>query len=387
MMINHRTAAAGLGRKGAEELRRTSLRAASFADYDRIARVEAANGLRPRSREQWEHLWRNNPAYRAAPGWPIGWVLEDAGGSVVGSLGNLPSLYEFRGQTYVAATGRGWAVNPHHRSFSILLLAEYMRQRQADLALMTTPSPTAGAVCTRFGFQPVPVGRWDRAALWVTNAAGLARSFLSSKVPAAVAGFLGPLVAAPLGVAGAVRFRASRRSRARYDLDWPAQFDDRFDAFWQALRAARPDVLLAVRSRETLDWHFRLALAGQRLWILAAHQGARMAAYAIFERRDCRSTGSSRVLLIDFQSLVEDADLCAAMIAHALDRCIRERVDVLENAGGWIEQRALLNRPAPFHRKLGTWCYLYCAHRPELRQLLENAACWHPTYFDGDASV
>src|SRR5207248_4247565 len=73
------------------------LRQACFDDYEQIAALEARNGLQPKTHEEWRHLWRNNPAYR--DGWPIGWVLENQMGDLVGSLGNIPLLCEFQGKT------------------------------------------------------------------------------------------------------------------------------------------------------------------------------------------------------------------------------------------------------------------------------------------------
>ena len=102
--------------------KRPVLRQASFEDYDQIAAVEEANGLSSKPREEWLHLWQGNPAYQQNPGWPIGWVLEDADGRIVGSLQNVPCLFRFDGRTYVGGFGRGWAVDVKYRAFSLLLL-------------------------------------------------------------------------------------------------------------------------------------------------------------------------------------------------------------------------------------------------------------------------
>ena len=99
--------------------KRPALRPASFDDYDEIAALEEANGLSSKPLDQWLHLWQNNPAYQQLPGWPIGWVLEDQNGRIVGSLQNIPCLYRFDGRTYVGGFGRGWAVDVRYRAFSV----------------------------------------------------------------------------------------------------------------------------------------------------------------------------------------------------------------------------------------------------------------------------
>src|SRR5262245_22421281 len=90
------------------------LRAARFQDYQQIALLEARHGLgtlAEKSYERWMHLWKGNPAYRERQSdWTIGWVLEAENGRIVGSMTNVPLLYEFQGKRVLAASGRSWAV-------------------------------------------------------------------------------------------------------------------------------------------------------------------------------------------------------------------------------------------------------------------------------------
>src|ERR1700704_5171374 len=103
--------------EGRDKTKSPLLRLALLDDYDQITALEAANGLSIKSREEWLHLWRENPAYRQGPDWPIGWVLEGGDGRIVGALENVPCLYRFDGRTYVGAFGRGWAVDIRYRAF------------------------------------------------------------------------------------------------------------------------------------------------------------------------------------------------------------------------------------------------------------------------------
>ena len=63
------------------------------------------------------------------------------------------------------------------------------------------------------------------------------------------------------------------------------RFDDRFDDFWGDLARNNPRRLLAVRTREVLEWHFRYSLENNQLWIVTVVNGPRLAAYALFEKR------------------------------------------------------------------------------------------------------
>ena len=113
-------------------VKRPFIRIARFDDYDQIAALEARQGLTVKSRQEWLDLWLDNPAYFELSDWPIGWVVEDEEGKIVGSLGNVPTLLTYGGRRYVSAAGRGWAVDVPYRAFSIMLLARQLKQSSAD---------------------------------------------------------------------------------------------------------------------------------------------------------------------------------------------------------------------------------------------------------------
>src|SRR6266481_1784714 len=99
------------------------LREARFEDYEQIAGLESRFGLAVKPYEEWVHLWQGNPLYRELKtDWPIGWVLENGDGKIVGSMGNIPLLYEFDGRGVIVASGRHWVADPAYRSLAILLL-------------------------------------------------------------------------------------------------------------------------------------------------------------------------------------------------------------------------------------------------------------------------
>ena len=122
--------------------------------------LEASQELDVMPRDDWRNLWLNNPLWpRLGNDWPIGWVLEDGGGRLVGSLVNIPTLYTFRGRELVCANGRGWVATPEVRGFALCLMDEYFNQPGADLFINTTVAPNAAPV----------LARCPTASLWATS--------------------------------------------------------------------------------------------------------------------------------------------------------------------------------------------------------------------------
>jgi len=369
-----------------QRAKRPVLRQASFDDYDQIVAVEEANGLSSKPREEWLHLWQNNPAYRQLPEWPIGWVLEDENRCIVGSLQNVPCLYRFDGRTYAGGFGRGWAVDVRYRAYSLLLMVRQLQQPNVDVRLTSTASPKTTALLSKQGWSKVPAGEWDRSALWVTSYSQTVRRYLAARTPGLVSAVAGSVLHVPLLVKDMISARP-RRFETGCKLDWCTGFDERFDQFWTELECRNSRVLLATRDRPTLEWHFKYALEQKRIWILTASDGPRLVAYAILERRDAQALALARMLLIDFQALARDQNLASAMISFALERCRREGIQVLENIGCWLEKQQPLEPRPPHRRDLGNWSYLYQAPNPELAKALKSAESWYPTQYDADASL
>ena len=369
-----------------KKAKRPSIREAYFGDYEQIAAAEAASGLTPRSREEWLHLWRDNPAYQSLRDWPIGWVLEDECGRIVGSIGNIPLLFHLGGSTYLGATFCGWAVDPKYRAFSLMLVAHQLQHRSVDLHMVTTAKPVSEAVFTSLGWSRAPVGQWNRSAFWVTNYSGAVKRYLAQKAPRGVSAVAAPLLAGPLLLAD-VCARQEREVRSPYELRWSTRFDERFEGFWTELQQRRPDLFLSSRTRSTLEWHFKYAVQQNRIWVLTVWKGPRLVAYGIFERRDGRAVDLTRIFIVDFQTLGRDPGLASAMISHALSRCRREHIHVLENAGCWLEALQPIAKRPPYHRGLESWGYLYRCGNPQLASALQSPKSWYPTQLDGDSSL
>lgn len=163
-------------------------------------------------------------------------------------------------------TGRGWVVEPAYRSLSLLLIENLINHPRAELFLTNAITLASAPSFAALGCLKVTVGLWNQSAFWITNHQG----------------FVDPILKCDLARASMNASMISGGNcgiRTRIDY-WPS-----------------------ARARYVLDWHFRFALLKNRLWIAAAMDGPRIAACAIFDRRDNVGFGLKRVRLVDFQSI------------------------------------------------------------------------------------
>ena len=363
-----------------------NLRAAQFEDYPHIEQLERDHGLLTLSERDWRAIWEEHP-FGAMLGnnWPIGWVLEDEAGAVVGSMANIPSLYTFRGRELIAATGRGWVVAPQFRGYALWIMEEYFNQSGVDLFINTTVNDQAVNAFTSFGARRVPQGDWDHAAYWITNHRGFARAALTIKKMPAPA-----LLAVPVGAALRIKdaFTAKHPAVAGgpFAVEYATDFDGRFDGFWEELKRQKSDVLLNFRDTRTLAWHFAGPMRSKQVWILTASRGGSMRGYAILKRQDHPPSGLKRMRLVDYQS-VDSEDALGPIIAAAIVRCRAEKIHTLEHVGCGLPKMRTFDELAPYHRRLPAWPYYCKAADPNLDSELTDPQRWDASSFDGDASM
>lgn len=363
---------------------KASVREAKLGDYRHIAKLLSENGLETKSFEEWRDLWIANPIYRERQErWPIGWVLETEGMELVGFLGNIPLAYVLDGEPLIAAATHAWAVDSRYRSYALLLLDHYFSQSNVDLYLSTTVNALASQAFTSFGSQRVPVGAWDTSLFWIGHYRGFAQSWLRMKRRACPRSIS--------AIFAAVLWSKTRKARRAIDrtktsqVELCAGFDNRFSVFWEALQDEQKQFLLAIRTREVLNWHFAHAGLQQKLYILAVCRKCSLLSYAIFLRQDNARYGLKRIRLVDFQTLKTDTSDLVPMLAWAAGYCRERKIDMLECVD-WGVSTAVTSL-APAQRRLPCWLYYYKTKSRSLARALANPNVWKPTAFDGDSSL
>jgi hypothetical protein len=369
-------------------LKPPKLREARFEDYAQIASLASKFDLHTENYPAWIHLWSNNPACRASQArLPIGWVL-DVDGLIAGYLGNIPLSYHLERKTYLAATTRAWVVDTPYRSYSPLLLATYFQQRNVDLFLSTTVNSRSEAAYSSFQSTRVPVGAWDRTLFWITDYRGFMASYLRRSASSLVKPLSYPL-AAGLYLRDQIKQSHLPQEKGGVPVLPVASFDHRFQSFWEQLRAQKSRILIADRSQEALDWHFKFALQQNLAWIYTVEGKSGLIGYAIFQRHDFPQVGLTRMRLVDFQCIDQQNSLnvLTAMLATAIDRCRKESIHMFELVGVSLSLERRLQSASPHGRPLGSWLSYYKVNNMSLASVLKSPEVWEPSLFDGDSSL
>jgi hypothetical protein len=362
----------------------TTIREALLADYDAVAALLTRNGMKPRSREEWEHLWAGNPVYLRSNGWTMGWVVENAEKGIVGFVGNIPFSFVLKGREIVGSCAHSMAVDPAYRASGAYLQRRILKYVNSEVVVVPTANENSSRLAEAGRMPRVPTGNWGQAGFWITNYRGFLASGLSKR------GW-------PKALAAPAAALLSLKDKLTQDDSWMRQnhvevqscssFDEHFDEFWDELQRTYPERFLANRSRGVLQWHFKYGLARKKAWIVTAPQGSRLTAYAVFRRRDVAEHGLQRLQLVDYQALNDDPQPLVAMLASGLAQCRREGLHVLEAFGFRPEKQRVIDKLAPYHRRLSSWWYYYKPVNKALGLELQTPAVWDPSHYDGDTSL
>jgi hypothetical protein len=340
------------------------------------------NGLAVKGREEWEHLWRNNPVYQQHSGWPIGWVVEHHQ-EIVGFLGNIPLKYHFKGCEVLASALHAFALDSSHRGLGLVLLDRLITSApEVEYFVGSTANANSSKVLDRLGIGRMPVGDWENSSFWITNYDGFVSSALSRKGwPGALSHLASPALK--------VYDKAAKNPwpHQRLALARQTSFGKPFDRFWHELLEARPDSFLADRSSETLNWHFKNWLDQGRAVVVTHEVNSRILAYAIFQRQDYDEIGLQRMRLVDYQALPEAGDALTSILAWGLNECQSRRIHMLEVFGFRPQKQQIIDRLAPHRRKLTSWTYFHKIASSTLQEELQAPSVFDPCQYDGDASL
>jgi len=340
-----------------------------------------------RGYEDWAAFWKGNPVYeRLKHRWPMGWILESKDGQIVGSIGSIPLAYEFEGRELIAAAACSWVVDPGYRGHSMLLLDRLLRLKTAECFVCTTVSAASEPSYQAFQWSRPPVGTWDKSAFWITNYRGFSKSLLGLKsIPMASA--MSYPVSAALFFGDKFKDIGVSEHRSTSTIDQCDDFDSRFDDFWDELKREKRHMLLPVRDRSTLRWHFRYSQNTGGIWILAISKKSRLTAYAVFDRLDNRAADLKRVRLVEFQALKGSENEIRTALCWMLQTCRRQGIHIIENTGCWADQPDMAGFQAPSRRTLPSWTYYFKVTNKALQQKVMDPAVWAPSSFDGDVSL
>lgn len=361
------------------------LREATFSDFEGVAELKRRWKMAADSPENWERLWRRNPALaRTNSKHPIGWVL-DANGEIVGYMGNISSLYRYGNRTLIATTAHGFVVEPGYRALAATLMAAYYRQPSVDLFMSTSSVEATGKMALGFKSEPLLQPAYQTVLVWVIQAHPFAKT-LTQKLGVNSRGLS---LAAAAAIASDSRLRRRRPAVAADGLVTESELGEAgpeiADLFLNKV-SERPR-LLAVRDAEMLRWHFEVPSSQDETRLLRYCRNGELQGYAVIRHEAPDANGSRRTILADLLVKNDDSNIADALLMATYQSAGRAGSHILEVSGFPPSIRSRWERWRPYHRQYPASPFHFKAVDTELQRAVADGETWYATPYDGDATL
>jgi hypothetical protein len=366
------------------------LREAQFSDLEAVKKLKQRWGLSSDSLENWERLWRRNPALEELQlGRPIGWVLE-AGGRVVGYLANISLLYRYGDKTLTAVTGSGLVVEPAYRALSLTLIAAFYRQKSVDLYLTTTAVGTVGKIARAFKSDPLPQQDYDTMLFWVLRPYPFAQALMKKLKLGPTLSCMGSVLVSLAAEADKILHRRlpRRRSTSLAVSEISVQeIGEEFQPLWVEKLNEQPR-LLADRSPASLRWHFGNPGDTGTVRIICCRKNGELVGYAVIRNEPPNQVnGLRRSIVADMLAKQDDPAILSALLIAAYDQAKHAGSHVFEMLGFPQNIRKVCSQWHPYRRKYPSSPFYYKAADPTLHKMLSNDTAWYASPFDGDTTL
>jgi hypothetical protein len=373
----------------AEGLAPAKIREATLSDWAAVTELKRRWGLIPDSYENWRKLWVLNPALRhVEPNRPFGWVL-DAGGTIVGYLGNISSTYYFGSKTLSAVTAHGLVVEPSYRATSLTLSAAFFRQTSVDLLLGTTAIEAVGKLSLAFRSNSLPQPDYDTVLFWVLRPFPFAKAVAGKlKLRSSISLVGSALGAVAVVVDKVVHKRSPRRTKSNLKVTSmeAQQIGNDFEQLWTAKRNEKL-ALLADRRPATLRWHFEIPGDRATTRVLCCYSDCELMGYLVIRHESDPEDGPRRSIICDMLVKEDRPEILGALFGAAYDDAKQATSHVLEVVGFPPNIRKVFLQWNPYQRKFPSCPFYYKAPDAAFHSELLDQALWYASPYDGDATL
>jgi hypothetical protein len=365
------------------------LREAVFSDFEAVAELKQRWGMGADSVENWDRLWRQNPALAHAPRpRPIGWVLE-AGSKIVGYMGNISLLCRYGDRTLGAVTAHGLVVEPSYRGVGVSLNSAFFRQKAVDLYVCTTAIPAVGKITAALKADPLPQSDYWTVLFWVLRPSAFANSMMKKLAIKSLLSRTGGALGS-LAIAADRSFRRRRPKQSSKLLKVTeisvGEIGDEFQDLWID-KVSEQTRLLTDRSVAALRWHCEIPGDRGSVRVLCCSKNGRMFGYAIIRQEPPDENGLRKSIIADVLVREDDPTVVEALLAAAYRQASYAGSDVMEVMGFPDSIRRVFEQSRPYQRRYPACPYYYKAADPDLHKALSDASAWYACPFDGDATL
>jgi len=357
------------------------IRTATFDDLKKIKELCIRNNLKVD--KIYKEVWQNFPNFSEFENVPIGWVMENKEGNIVGVILNLFMNYRLNDKTYKASVVSTWAVDDNYRKDSMNLIFKWIYQKNVDLLVDNRRTERSAKILKSFKFKNVPTKDYEKIIFWVLDYPNFIKSAIKKKLKIQI----GSIAILPAAILKFYDFLMNRNKNFYLNKKTleVKSFDKKFDLFWEKLQ--KNNKFMSERNSASLEWHFARGIKEKRISVLALSNENNLIGYIVVMRSDNNEIGLKRMKIVDIQSLTNVEEDTNNLIANAILYARNEGVHILELMGFGKNIREQALKTNPYIRTLSYSPFFFKIMSDELKNVFTDDIEWDASLFDGDGSL
>jgi len=357
------------------------IRIAKFDDLKKIKELCIRNNLKVE--KIYKEVWQNFPNFNEFENVPIGWVIENNEGNIVGVILNLFMNYRLNDKSYKASVVSTWAVDDNYRSDSMNLIFKWIYQKNVDLLVDNRRTERSAKILKSFKFKNVPTKDYEKIIYWVLDYPNFIKSAVKKKLKIKI----GPISIIPAAILKFYDFAMNRNKN--FNLNKKTlevkSFDKKFDLFWDKL--PKNNKFMAERDIASLEWHFARGIKEKRISVLTLFNENNLIGYIVVMRSDNKKIGLKRMKIVDIQTLSNVQENTNDLIGNAIVYARKEGIHILELMGFGKNIREQALKTNPYMRTLSSSPFFYKIISDKLKNVFSEDVEWDASLFDGDGSL
>ena len=333
----------------------------SLLDYQEILALTKKNDLDILNEKEWKSLWLDNPYYNDVKGeWTIGWKAVSEN-KIVGVTLNIPFIFLFNGQKYLAAVCNNYVVDKEHRNISLNLRYHFLNQQKVDLCITNSANNASEKIMEAFKARKIEQYDYQNRLIYLINKKKVILNSIKNfnfefrKIPIFLQSFFN---------------KKNKEPKKKFSFEIINNFDDDFKNLDSKL--SKSGKIFSSKDQNWLSWKYSKYIKTQNLITLKIYKEKTFLGFAVLIKNIEKKYNFKRLSLTELTLFDEEPLALRSIINHCLEIGKNINFDLVDVVGFNKKKRKELENIGFIKKKSENFNFLMKNNNKNLDKILYN---------------
>ena len=336
----------------------------NLKDYEQIKNLSKRNGLPFLKENDWKNIWEKNPfILEQQKDWIIGWKLLDQNDQIVGAIHNIPFIFYFDNNKFLAAICGNWVVDNRYKSFSLGLRSKFLNQDNIQLYITNTANEISEKVMEAFKAKKILQYEYINRKIFLLNKKKTIINYIKK------ISLNKNLI---LDIKSLIDIMFNRKNlNITKKFSIANDFNLDFDLLNSDLRKKK--TLYSIKNKKWLDWKYSRVINTDRLWVIKNYNGNKLVGFLAFVINNEQNYKLKKSTITEFSFLDENNFENFEMIKKCILISKEFNCDVVDVIGFNKFKKNIFKEIGFTDKKMSNFSFLVKNLSPEIEDVLFNS--------------